>query len=83
MPRERSLSCRTAAGPPSSAARTMRVPTITPSARSATRAALSGLEIPKPTATGTPVAERTSATVSESSGGSSARSPVVPATETV
>jgi hypothetical protein len=61
----------------------MRVPTITPSARSATVAAWAAVEIPKPTATGTDVAPRTRATVSSSPGGSASRSPVIPVRDTV
>ena len=45
-------SGRPPAAPPSSAARTIRLPTITPSARSATVAACSPVEMPNPTATG-------------------------------
>ena len=59
------------------------MPTITPSATSATERACSGVEMPKPTATGTSVAARTRSTVSVRSAGSSVRSPVVPVSETV
>src|SRR5215213_10217558 len=56
----------TAGAPPSPAARTSRLPTITPSARSATAPACSGVEIPNPTATGASDASRTRSTVSAS-----------------
>ena len=44
---------RRRSAPPSPAARTSRLPTITPSARSPTARACAGVEMPNPTATGT------------------------------
>src|SRR5205085_4959395 len=73
----------TSSAPPSPAARTRRLPTITPSAISPTARACAGVEMPKPTATGTDALARTRCTVSARPGGSSSRSPVVPASETV
>ena len=59
----------TASGPPSPAARTSRLPTITPSAISPTAAACSVVEMPNPTATGTSVAARMRSTSGSSPGG--------------
>ena len=64
-----STSSRTAEAPPSPAARTTRLPTMTPSATSATALACSPVAMPKPTATGVgPAAARTRSTSSGSSG---------------
>ncbi len=55
---------------------------ITPSAVPPTAAACSGVEMPKPTATGTSASSFAAAISSVSSGGSSSRSPVTPTVET-
>ena len=73
-----------AASIPSASAtiRTRRLPMITPSATAPTSAACSGEPIPNPTATGTSASRFTVAISADSSAGSSARSPVVPTSET-
>src|SRR3954447_23101182 len=81
-PASPSTSARTSS--PSAAARTSRDPTITPSAPAAAAwAACSGVAMPNPRATGTSVCERARSTVDANVSLSAARSPVVPATETV
>jgi hypothetical protein len=61
---------------------TSALPTTTPSAIRATAAACSGVEIPKPTATGSFRRFRTARTSAASSRGSALRSPVTPVRET-
>ena len=61
----------------------MRLPTITPSASSATVGRLLGGRDPEAHRDRHLVAPRTRATVSASPGGSSSRSPVIPVSDTV
>ena len=75
---------RAPASTASVAARTSREPTITPSAPAAAApAACSGVEMPKPTATGTGLCAFARASTDASEASTPARSPVVPVTETV
>src|SRR6185503_13340786 len=68
----------------SPAARTRRLPTITPSApASAAWEACSGVAIPKPSATGTSVCAFARPTTAANVSDSVSRSPVVPVTDTV
>jgi hypothetical protein len=60
----------------------MALPTTTPSASEPSSRACSGVETPKPITTGTGLAARTAATRAVRSGGSPARAPVTPVTET-
>ncbi len=78
MPRRSAVASATAASTLSSAARTIALPTTTPSASAATARACSGREIPKPIHSGSVVAARTRAAVAGRSDGSSLRSPVTP-----
>eukprot|EP00967_Tisochrysis_lutea_P077147 scaffold104680_cov23-Tisochrysis_lutea.AAC.2 len=76
----------TAAGPPvappDSRALQMAEPTTTPSAIAATSATCSGVEMPKPTASGRSVCLRMRSMNLGSSGGRAVRAPVTPVSET-
>src|SRR5262249_2482223 len=81
--RARLRTAATLPGPASSATRTRADPTTTPSASFAARRAVSGVEIPKPTAIGRPPAAlRARRTVSGSSRARAERGPVGPGRET-
>mmetsp|Transcript_19268 Transcript_19268/g.55455 ORF Transcript_19268/g.55455 Transcript_19268/m.55455 type:complete len:292 (+) Transcript_19268:827-1702(+) len=71
-----------ASSPSASIVLRMAEPTTTPSAMLATPWTMSGLEMPKPTARGRSVLDRTRPTKSSRSGGSVDRAPVTPVTET-
>mmetsp|Transcript_68006 Transcript_68006/g.102570 ORF Transcript_68006/g.102570 Transcript_68006/m.102570 type:complete len:227 (+) Transcript_68006:1143-1823(+) len=76
------LSSVEASSPSLSIAFKMALPTTTPSAMLATPLTISGVEIPKPTASGKSVFVRTRLMKSSRSGGSESLAPVTPVTET-
>src|SRR5439155_22881262 len=80
--RRASRKLRAASAPPAPSASTRALPTTTPSAWPAIALACAGVEIPKPTATGSVVARRTWAIDACSPSASDALAPVTPSRAT-